>query len=212
MSTGKSLLLIGGGGHCKSVIDCVLKTKEYDRVGIIDNDKECLPMVAPLVGNDGDLSKLKTQGWTHAFISVGSIGSTDVRRKLYSLIKKNGYSIPIIKDPSSIIADNCVIEEGVFIGKGVILNSESKVGKCSILNAASIVEHDCSIGDFSHISTGTVLCGNVSVGNDAHIGAGSVVRQGIVIGSNSLIGAGSVVVKDIPNNMKAYGNPCRVVE
>ena len=75
-----------------------------------------------------------------------------------------------------------------------------------------MIEHDCEIGEFAHISPGTVICGQVHIGMDSHIGAGSVVRQQIRIGSDVLIGAGSVVVKDMPNHVKAYGNPCRVAE
>ena len=75
-----------------------------------------------------------------------------------------------------------------------------------------IVEHNCCVGNFSHISPGATICGHVLIGNDTHIGAGTVVRQEIIIGSNTLIGIGSVVIKDIPGYVKAYGNPCKVVE
>ena len=64
----------------------------------------------------------------------------------------------------------------------------------------------------SRISPRATLCGQVNVGDDTHVVAGSVVRQGIKIGACSLLGVGSVVVKDIPDSVKAYGNPCRVVE
>ncbi len=50
------------------------------------------------------------------------------------------------------------------------------------------------------------------MGSDSHIGAGTMVRQFVKIGNNSLIGMGSVVIRDIPSNVKAYGNPCKVVE
>ena len=50
----------------------------------------------------------------------------------------------------------------------------------------------------------------MTVGNDSHVGAGAVVRQEINIGKGALVGAGSVVVKDIPDGVTAYGNPCRV--
>jgi acetyltransferase-like isoleucine patch superfamily enzyme len=50
------------------------------------------------------------------------------------------------------------------------------------------------------------------VGEGTWIGAGAVVIPGIRIGKNCIIGAGSVVVKDIPDGVKAYGNPCKIVE
>lgn len=207
----KKLLLIGGGGHCHSVLDSVIATNIYDEIGIIDSvDCPCLNI--SVIGTDKDIPKLMADGWYSAIITVGSIQSTQIRRRLYKMVKKLGLLTPSIIDPTAIIAQGTTIKEGAFIGKRAIVNTGTVIGNCSIVNSGSIIEHDCEIGAFSHISPGTVLCGQVIVGADSHIGAGSVVRQQIKIGSNSLIGAGSVVVKDIPSNVKAYGNPCKVIE
>ncbi len=208
----KKILLIGGGGHCGSVIDCILSSNEYSKVGIIDNKTPTHKLYAPIVGKDDDLARLKADGWTDAFVTVGSIGSTMLRRKLYRVLKDIGFSIPVIIDSSAVIAENVMLGEGSFIGKKAIINTGSRIGICSIINTGSIVEHDCAIGDFSHISPGVVLCGNVIIGDDTHVGAGSVIRQGIIVGERTLIGVGSVVVKNIPKDSKAYGNPCREVE
>lgn len=207
-----SLLLIGGGGHCRSVLDCLISLGKYNQIGIVDNDKSVSALGISVVGNDEDLPELIHDGWTSAFITVGSTGSTGIRRRLYHLIKDLGFQIPIIIDPTAIIAGEIEIKEGAFIGKRTVINSGSRIGNCAIINTGSIIEHDCCIGDFSHVSPGTTICGQVLIGNDTHIGAGAVVRQGITIGGNTLIGAGSVVVKDIPGHVKAYGNPCKVVE
>lgn len=51
----------------------------------------------------------------------------------------------------------------------------------------------------------------VHIGDNVWIGAGSVILPGITIGENSVIGAGSVVTRDVPANVVAVGNPCRVL-
>ena len=51
----------------------------------------------------------------------------------------------------------------------------------------------------------------VHIGENVWVGAGTVIVPGVTIGKNSVIGAGSVVVKDIPENVVAVGNPCRVL-
>ena len=51
----------------------------------------------------------------------------------------------------------------------------------------------------------------VKIGRNCWIGAGAVIVPGITIGDNVVIGAGSVVTKDIPSNVVAVGNPCRVL-
>lgn len=206
----KKILLIGGGGHCHSVLDSILASEFYDDIGIIDNfDSSVLDI--PVVGTDDDVLRLMSEGWTDAFITVGSVGNTKLRRKLFEMVKSFGMNIPTIIDPTAIVARGTELAEGVYVGKRAVINTGSKIGTSAIINTGAIVEHDCFIGNFSHISPGTTVCGQVYIGNDSHVGAGSVVRQQIKIGNSVLIGAGSIVVKDIPDNEKAYGNPCKVV-
>lgn len=207
----KKLLLIGGGGHCRSVLSSVLALNKYEAIGIVDYTDTSVLGVS-VVGQDKDLPDLKNAGWTDAFITVGSIGYTSLRRRLYQMVVDNGFYIPAIIDATAIVAQDAIVEEGCYVGKGAILNTGSRIGRCAIINTGAIIEHDCLVSEFAHISPGTVLCGQVTVGNNSHIGAGSVVRQQIQIGNNVLVGAGSVVVNDIPSGVKAYGNPCKVVE
>lgn len=200
------LLLIGGGGHCRSVLDSLLGLQIYDDIGIIDCSGPNV-LGIPIVGEDEDLPRLKEEGWTDAFISVGSIGDTDLRRKLFQMVKETGFQIPSVIDPTAIIGREVKLGEGCFVGKRAVINSGSSIGVCAIINSGAIVEHDCLIGDFAHISPGAVLCGEATIGTDTHVGAGAVVKQQIAIGKQSVIGAGSVIVSDIPNNVTVYGNP-----
>jgi len=202
--------LIGGGGHCKSVLDSVLSLDIYSNIGIVDKQTVSLLGVS-VVGSDQDLVSLFQNGWTDAFVTVGSIGNTATRRKLFDMIKQIGFHVPSVVDNTAIVARGTQIDEGCFIGKKAVINTGASLGKCAIVNTGAIIEHDCTVGDFSHISPGAVLCGQVKVGNDTHVGAGAVIRQQTLIGNNVLIGAGSVVVKKIPDRQIAYGNPCKSV-
>ena len=203
------LLLLGNGGHCKSILDCVISSGQYTEIGIVGQDVSCSDSEY-FVGTDDDLPKLFNTGWKNAFISVGSIGNTKVREKLYRLLSDIGFYMPSIIDPSAVIAKNVRISDGVFIGKKAVVNSGTFIDSCAIINTGSIIEHDCIIGKFVHISPGSTLCGDVHIGDRTHIGAGTVIRQQIKIGENSLIGMGSIVVNNIPDNVVAFGNPCRV--
>lgn len=211
-----SLLLIGGGGHCKSVIDTLRSSCHYDRIGIAEKriageNLNYRIEGIPIIGFDDELETLKKQGYEAAFITVGSVGNPALRKKLFERIKDAGFIIPNIIDKTSIISGNIKMGTGIFIGKGVIINTNSMLGDGVIINSGSIVEHECNIGNFVHVSPGSVLCGNVTVGDEAHIGAGSITKQGICIGDGTIIGMGSVVLHDIGPYKTAYGNPCREV-
>nr|WP_300383511.1 acetyltransferase [Clostridium sp.] len=209
----KKLLLIGGGGHCKSVIDSILAMEYYSEIGIIDKNSNIGNNILgiPIIGCDNDLLKLYESGYNNAFVTVGSIGNPSTRIRLFHDIKKIGFNIPNIIDPTSSISKHITLEEGIYIGKNAVINAGSYIKISSIINTGSIIEHDCFIGEFSHISPGSVLCGGVHIGDNTHIGAKSVIRQQINVGNNTIIGIGSVVLKNIPDNVIAYGNPCKEV-
>lgn len=207
----RKLLLIGGGGHCKSVLDSFLLINQNIDIGIIDKNEQIGELIlnVSVIGNDDDLLDLYHQGYTQAFITLGSIGNPLNRIRLFDLIEKIGFRIPNIIDPTAIISKDIKLGKGIFIGKNSVINAGSYIGNGVIINTSSIIEHDCSIGDFVHIAPGVVLCGEVEVGNYAHIGAGSVIKQKVKIGANSIIGMGSVVLNDISDNILAFGNPCK---
>lgn len=243
MPEAKKILLLGAGGHCLSVLDSLLSSCNYEKIGIVDREyakfkdnKELKEsslnicestskeiqfvnpklnntiMGIPIVGSDENLEELFKEGYTDAFITVGSIGDISVRRKLYQLIKRIGFHIPNVIDKTSVVSIFATYGEGIFIGKNAVVNAYAKIGNCAIINTASVVEHECNIEEFVHIAPGSILSGNVHVAANTHIGAGTIIKQGLQIGSDSMIGMGSVVLKNIGNKVTAYGSPCKEVD
>jgi sugar O-acyltransferase (sialic acid O-acetyltransferase NeuD family) len=211
-----NLLLIGGGGHCRSVIDSLRSNNRYDKIGIIEkrNDLEDTKSTLdgiPIIGFDDELELFKGYGYDEAFITVGSIGNSKIRKKLFEKISKLGYKIPNIIDETSTVSDCIQLGKGIFIGKSVIVNAGANIKNGAIINSGSIIEHDCFVGEYVHISPGSILCGNVSIGSESHIGAGSIIKQSVSVGNNTVIGMGSVVLSDFGSYKKAYGNPCKEV-
>lgn len=207
----KKILLVGGGGHCKSVLDSLLNTNQYSEIGVIDKNeligKKVLSVT--IIGSDEDLTRLYREGYKYAFVTVGSIGDPNIRIKLFNTLENIGFKIPNIIDTSAILSDHVKLDNGIFVGKKAVINTGSYIRKGTIINTSTIIEHDCIIEEFSHIAPGAVLCGEVRVGVNTHIGANSVIRQQVSIGSNAMIGIGSVVLNNIENGMVAYGNPCK---
>lgn len=210
----KKILLIGGGGHCKSVLDSLLGLNEYQEIGIIDKKDNIGRSLfgIPFIGCDNDLRTLFNSGYGFAFITVGSIGNSNIRQNIYNQLFEIGFEIPSIIDASAQVSQHATIEPGVFVGKLCIVNAGTTVHKGAIINSGSIVEHDGQIGEFAHIASGSVLGGEVVIGEGTHIGANSTIRQQIHIGKNSIIGMGSAVLQNFPNDIMAYGNPCEEVK
>lgn len=209
----KRLLLIGGGGHCRSVLDSVSVLNEFSDIGVIDScDKIGTQILGvPIIGCDGDLTQLFDNGYKYAFVTVGSIGDPRRRVALFERLCEIGFEIPSVVDSSSVVSCHAKLGKGVFVGKNAVINAGSRIQEGSIVNTGAIIEHDCLIGKFVHIAPGSVLCGEVQIGANTHIGAKTVVKQRLTIGSDSIVGVGSVVSKNIKSNVIAYGNPCKEV-
>ena len=205
------ILLIGAGGHCRSIIDSINK-ELYADIGILVSTNEQRiqqdsVLGISIIGTDADAQRLFMEGYSNAVIALGSIGNPADRIELYTKYKAIGFNFPTIIDSTAIVSKNSFIGDGVFIAKGSVLNTGVCVGECVIINTGAIIDHDCNIGDFVHIGPNASLSGEVIVGRCAHIGVGSSIIQCICIGENTVVGAGSVVTRDIPPNCTAVGVP-----
>jgi len=190
----KEILLIGGGGHCKSVIDVIEQEGKFKIAGIIDNNLKLGTKILDyeVIGKDEDLEKLR-QKYNYAFITVGQIKSPDIRIKLFKLLKSLDYELPIIISPLAYVSKYSEIEEGSVIMHHALINANTKIGKNCIINSKALIEHDAVIEDFCHISTGAIINGGVIVRKNSFIGSNSVCKEYIKIKENSFIKAGSLV-------------------
>jgi N,N'-diacetyllegionaminate synthase len=195
------IVLIGGGGHAKVVIDAVRLSGTFEIAGIIDPNlpKGSEIMGVPLLGDDDILPEVKAKGIKNAFLTVGSIGNCVLRKDLYRKLKKIGFELPRIIHPGAVIAEDVIIGEGTFAAASVTVNSGTIVGKNVILNTNASVDHDCRISDFVHIAPRVTLSGGVEIGEDTHVGVGSIVIQYKKIGKKCFIKANELVSFDMPD-------------
>lgn len=213
MKVKRKLLLIGGGGHCASVIDA-LDASEYVDIGVIDIKENVGKTIRGylVIGTDDDLEELFESGYEEAFLCIGSTGNLIRRANVAKRLSKIGFKNPIIRASSAVVSCSAQIHPGVFIGKNAVINASAVIRSGVIVNSGVIVEHDCIVSEHSHLATGAILCGEVKIGEYVHIGAGSMVKQGITIGDWSVIGMGSTVLNDIGKGVVAYGTPCKKIK
>lgn len=205
------LLILGSGGHAKSLIDAIEHQGKYRIAGLVSLNQSDSYRKYHVIGCDDDLESLFDQGIRCAAIGIGFLGAGNLRERLAQKLKSIGFFLPPIIDPSAAIADDVEIGEGTFIGKRAILNSGACIGDFSIVNSGAIVEHDTCISDYCHVAPGAVLCGEVALEACSFVGAGSVVLPQLSIGDHSIVGAGSVVLKNIPPHEVWVGNPAEMM-
>jgi len=191
--------LYGAGGHAKVILD-ILKSNDITVLEIFDDNPDIESFMGIPVSHTGVYSPL-----------IISIGNNRVRKTIAEKINQDVFS-PFFYDKTAIISSCASIEEGTVVMQGVIIQSSVNIGKHCIINTGVSVDHDCAIQDYVHIAPRCTLCGNVEIGEGSFVGAGTVVIPNIKIGKWSVIGAGSVVTHDIPDNVIAYGSPCKIVK
>ena len=188
----EKIILIGGGGHCHSVIDVIEQEDKYEILGIIDIKENIGKKILDykIIACDDDLETVfKT--CKNAIITVGQIESNTVRVKLFNKLKEIGFALPIIISPLAYVSKHSFIDEGTIIMHHALVNANAKIGKNCIINTKALIEHDVIIEDNCHISTASVLNGNVIVKENTFFGSNATSKQCIEI--NGFIKAGGLV-------------------
>lgn len=209
----EKMVLLGCGGHAKSVVDTLLALQEYEPVGFLDKHPgtDFTYRGIRTIGSDGDLQALYASGVRTAFVCAGYMGTGCVRQNLYRMLKEIGYRLPALVDRTAVLAEDAAVGEGTYVGKRAVLGAQAQAGRMCIINTGAILEHDCQVGDHTHMAVGSVLCGGAAAGDASLIGAGAVVLQNVRIGSGCIVGAGAVVRKPVLDGETAVGNPARIL-
>lgn len=202
----RKLILIGGGGHCKSVIE-VAESAGYQILGVLDMPEDVGKEIlsTSVIGSDDDIPSYIDKA--EFVITVGFITNPATRIKLYNRVKEVGGKLATIIASTANVSKYAEIGEGTVVMHHAFVNAGAKIGNNVILNTFSNVEHDAVIGDQCHISTGVMVNGDCKVGNNVFVGSQSVLANGITIDDDIIIGAGSFVRKSLKTKGIYSGNP-----
>ena len=191
----EKIILIGGGGHCKSVIDVIREEGKFEIAGILDSN---IPIGSSLLDikilGDDSLIKNLVNEYNNFHITVGQLQTSNVRRKISNLLLENGATIPNIISPYSHISSFSKLGIGITILHRVTIQAESEIGDFCIHNDHALIEHDVKIGKYCHIATSATINGNVTIEDDVFIGSGAVVVQGSKIKSETFVKANHLFI------------------
>ena len=204
------LLIIGKGDNIITMIlDNLYSDNIKPKVTVYNNLN--LPIVNSFQHEDFKIEVLPEVDINNYDVYVLGVYQPKIKNKL---IKELG----LTKDKFiNVIHDGLDISKMSTIGGGVLINSKvsiaahTKIGDFVSINRHVSIGHHTTIGNYCSINPGTNIAGNVTIGEGTTIGMGVNIIDGIKIGKNTIIGAGSVVTKDIPDNVVAYGSPCKII-
>ena len=215
MTALPELIVIGGGGHCRVVIDIFRRGGEVPSA-IVDADASLhgsnIDGVSIIGGDDIVLARSPDE-----VILVNAVGNVPrqgisglgVRRQVFERFKARDYRFATVISDAAVVSAAAILGEGCHVITGAIIHAGAKVDENAIINTGAQLDHDCQVGAHSHVAPGAVLCGKVGVGVGCHVGAGAVVIQGLQIGAGAVVAAGAVVVADVLPGTTVRGVPAR---
>ena len=188
----EKIVLVGAGGHAKSLIDVIELENKFEIFGLVDNAKNGEVLGYKVLGTDEILKEIKSE-CANAIVAVGQIKSAKIRISLFNKLKELGFNLPVIISPLAYVSKHASIGAGTAVMHCACINAGAKVGENCIINTKALIEHDAVVGDNCHISTASVINGDVRVGDGVFFGSNATAKNGVIIEQNSLIPMASSV-------------------
>ena len=194
------LIVYGGGGHGKSVIEAIRAMGMHEVIGVVDDGlaKGTQVLGLPVLGGAEELPGLLAQGIRLAANAVGGIGDARSRVRVFHRLIEAGFACPAVVHPTACVEPSARLSPGVQIMPHAYVGSEAEIGFGAIVNTSAVVSHDCWLGAYANVSPGALLAGGDRLGVSALVGMGVTVNLGVAIGDGARVGNSAVVKKDVP--------------
>jgi sugar O-acyltransferase (sialic acid O-acetyltransferase NeuD family) len=203
----EKILVVGAGGHSRTVLSILCYYKQFKVIGIADRDKRNIGekiLQSEIKYSWDDFKVIRKKGVRFAAVAVGD---NKERKELSRKLVNAGFGLPVFVHPTAILEKDAVLGEGSVICMGAKISTQVNIGRGCIVYTGSILDHEAKAGDYVFIAPGCNIAGRVSIGSASFIGIGSSIKEKIRIGKGVTVGAGSVVLKNIPDGMAVAGIP-----
>ena len=195
-----AIIIYGGGGHGKSVIELINALHAYKVIGVVDDGIPTSESILglPVIGGEEILSEIYAQGVRLAANAVGGIGNIAIRMQVFQGLAEAGFACPALVHPTAYVEPSAHLSAGVQVFPHAYVGSEARLGYGCIVNTGAIVSHDCILEDYVNISPGAMLAGEVQIGGGVLVGMGTTINLRVKVGRRARIGNSSTVKTDVP--------------
>jgi acetyltransferase EpsM len=201
-----AVIIYGGGGLSKMIIETVRVLGTYRIIGIID---DAIPagtdiIGSPVLGGPEILHDLYQKGIRSAVNSVGGIGDYKVRLQVFHTLATAGFVCPAIVHPTAHIDPSSELAAGVLVLAQSYISGNARIGVGTLINNSVVVSHDCRLGVCCNLSPGAMIAGDVIIEDYAQLGMNATVNIGVKVGSEAIIGNGATIKKDVPAGKRIH--------
>jgi sugar O-acyltransferase (sialic acid O-acetyltransferase NeuD family) len=186
------LLIVGAGGHGRSVAEAVLMSGEYTLVGFLDDGafaQGAEVWGVPIVGRAKGFAAYAARA-SHAVVAIGN---NALRQKLYAQLQADGFTLPHIVHPRAVVSPRAKLAEGVVVMAGAIVGTEALLGQGAIVNCGAVVDHHAQVHDFGHLGVNACMAGGSILGALAWMQAGAAIGYGVQLPDGAVLKPGEAL-------------------
>lgn len=183
------LLIVGAGGHGRSVAEAVLMAGQFNLVGFLDDGAFArgesvwdLPMLGPATAFENYADKA-----THAVVAIGN---NVLRQKLFTQVQAAGFALASVIHPKAIVSPRALLGSGVAVMAGAIVGTEAMLSQGAIVNCGAVVDHHAQVLEFGHLGVNACMAGGSMLGAFAWMQAGSAIGYGVQIAAGTVLKPG----------------------
>ena len=201
-----AMILFGGGGHGKTVIDAIQASGNFHLVGVIDDHitPGSYVMNVPVLGGSDLLPELFERGLRLATNGVGGIGNPEFRDQVFLRLQTAGFHLPVVTHPTAYIAPTAKLEDGAQIMARTVIGAEAHIGYGTLVNIGAIVTHECHLGRVVNLSPGAAMGGRLILEEYVQVGMNATINLGVHVARKARIGNGATVKADVPADTTVY--------
>jgi sugar O-acyltransferase (sialic acid O-acetyltransferase NeuD family) len=186
-----SLLIVGAGGHGRSVAEIVAVSDAWRFVGFVDDSalRSAPGSDWPVIGTTGELAACRSL----AEFAIVAIGNNAVRERLQHQLLDLGFKMASAIHRSAIVAPSARLGSGCAIMAGSVIGTEATLGDGVIVNSGAVVDHHCKVQDYAHLGTNACMAGGSVLGRGAWMQAGSALGYGVQVPAGSVLDVGQML-------------------
>ncbi len=194
------LLVVGAGGHGRSVAETAELSGRFEVVGFLDDSLPAGETVLthPVLGPVASMAHHRAV----ANQAIVAIGNNAVREKLMQQVAEAGFDLATVVHPRAIVSPSAVLGAGSAVMAGAIVGTEARLGVGSIVNCGAVVDHHATVEDFGHLGVNASMAGGTVLGRGAWMQASSALGYGVKVPDGVTLAPGEA----LDNKTNKYKN------
>lgn len=185
------LLIVGAGGHGRSVAEAAQLSAQFEVVGFVDDAAVVGSNILgiPVLGNTKNINTYLEYA-QHAIVAIGN---NTLRESLMMMLKLAGFEWGIVIHPTAIVSPSALIGAGSAVMAGAVIGTEAKIGVGAIINCGAVVDHHAHVHDYGHLGVSACMAGGAVLGRAAWMQAGSSLGYGVVVEDGAVLKPGTAL-------------------